>query len=1080
MRRGEGQGAEHRYLVAHRYVTAAEMPPPYPNPRAEFREGGPEGTHWFHGTDVPFKGPLKPTERDYGNSSTDDTHWNTDLGVHFTSSHDLARSFARNFAGTDSATPEHARIAHATLHMRNPADFETEHDLADHAIRTARRHGLGYGETDDPELQDVNDGHEDEVSLLKKDHWLNSHPHREQIVHHVERELKKAGHDGIVYGNSYEGSPGDKSAIAFRDTPVAIHHWEHLHEGHQGLNHARTAGKTASGYLEPLDEAQRGMYLHHPVWHQDLGSEEDATRSFQHLLRQGGHPEADDAEAFKHPNPGWHQSQLSRGDVGQLTAAVHPDRWDYGTLAHETAHALHQLQTGEKPASREHAHDDEFMEHYRTVGNMISPGAGDDLHAAYHRARYGKEAHVREAGKGKPRRDAPDVDRRAQAPSDDAARGVDAHPGGDADGPAAHLDEHPQVARDLKKLHPRLRSVYDERVDGLRDGNPHSSTHALSGALSGWQGTNLDWRHRLVHRTVGDALHVLSVGVHDAAYDQGERRTGMLRTAEIRMVPPEEFGRFSYPDYPQARTPSQLVKHFKKTSPEYYHKIRDDVQRNGFTTPVLVRYKDGGGRALKKPQVMEGHHRAAVAHDLGVHLPVGDYDNGADYDEAFSGGQRWFRDNARPNGDMPGKEGALRDGDLSLAHRPDARVARHAAPQPLPTGDDFFYRFHHKDTPFGPQHARSYGMHGDDEPQKGYSSFRSPHDLHHYLHAMDWVDEPEEVGFRDRHVIGFRGTQVGQGLDKEPLAVPRGHEPDLKIGWDEFQRRLPATPGHAQWDVGHAKRAGYTPPAERLFGRTYGLDKRLWDGERLKEPVRADILATFDAFCARHGLVGHEAWAKVVFFGSEASEWTSADLTGNDDFDLSVGVQYRIFRDRNRSFSGLSDAEIADRLTRLMHAELNDPHKRFPGGVEGTFDQTWFCNLLGWDIAEIRPYAAWDVAAQEWIVRPPSLPDWSMKDFPEGPGAAQEVKGIVEMAEGILAMPEPYRTQNGAALWEFVHSNRSDAFGPNGEGWFDMRNVVEKAIDQKGLLQPLWECHRRAQEHPESLAAPADWSNSPA
>jgi hypothetical protein len=92
---------------------------------------------------------------------------------------------------------------------------------------------------------------------------------------------------------------------------------------------------------------------------------------------------------------------------------------------------------------------------------------------------------------------------------------------------------------------------------------------------------------------------------------------------------------------------------------------------------------------------------------------------------------------------------------------------------------------------------------------------------------------------------------------------------------------------------------------------------------------------------------------------------------------------------------------------------------------------------------------------------------------------AEEIKGIVEAAEGILAMPEPYRTQNGAAFWEFVHANRSDAFGPQGEGWWDPRNVIEKALDQKGLMQKLFECHQRAAEDPASLSAPADWSNSP-
>lgn len=396
----------------------------------------------------------------------------------------------------------------------------------------------------------------------------------------------------------------------------------------------------------------------------------------------------------------------------------------------------------------------------------------------------------------------------------------------------------------------------------------------------------------------------------------------------IRMVEPEEFRRFRYPDYPQASTPEQLVRHFKATSPDYYHQIKNDVQKNGFTTPVLVRWNDPRGKPLKRPEVMEGHHRAAVAHELGIRLPVGDYDNQDDYDVSFRAGQDWWRDHERPTDDMP-------------------------------------------------------------------------------------------------------------------------HQ------------------------------ARYVPPHQRVFGPTYGLDHRLFHGDVLKPSIVADIVGRFDRFCRAHGYRNWKSWAKIVFFGSEASEWSSPQLEGNGDFDLSLGVHYARFRKANPAYRTLADQQIADLFTRQMHAELNDTQHRFPG-VDGAFDQTWFANLKGWNIAEIRPYAAYDVAAGTWIVKPPHLPGWGLDRFPQGPGLTEEIRGVIEMAEGILQMPEPYRTQNGAALWEFIHSNRSNAFGAQGEGWWDSRNLTEKSLDQKGLMQPLWECHQRALQHPESLDAPPDWSNSPA
>lgn len=742
MRRAQGQGSEHRYLVAHRYVTAARaVPPPYPNPRAEFREGGPDGTHWYHGTDVPFEGPLRAHEKDYGHASTNDTHWNTDLGVHFASSHDLARAFARNFAGTDSATPEHARIAHVSLHMRNPADFENEHALADHAIRTARKHGLHYGDTDDPELKDINDGYEDEVDLAHKDHWINSHPHREQIVHHVEDDLKKAGHDGIVYTNDYEGPAGQKSAIAFRDTPVTIHHWEHLHEGHP--RHGRTATTSIYGSASAVKPNSVRPLYHGTSYDMDAvrPADEHGNATFDGLTR------TDRAYATRDPQMARTYAEISALDTGRRGRVYEVEHHGPG-----------------KDLEQDPGYD----------ADVMSPHGFRVLREVPEHELERMDRHGRTAGKGKPRRDAPDVARRAEEAGQGGPQDVATDGGGDADRPLKGLAEHPKVAGDLKKLPKQIQAAYRARVDDLRRGNPHSSTHALSGPLKGWQSTSLNFQYRVVHRNRGDELHVLSAGNHDESYDQGARRT-----ASIRMVPPEEFGKFSYPDYPSARTPSALVKHFKKTSPEYYHKIRDDVERNGFTTPVLVRWKDGGGRALKKPQVMEGHHRAAVAHELGVHLPVGDYDDNADYDEAFRGGQDWFRQHARPNGDMPGKEGR------------------------------------------------------------------------------------------------------------------------------------------------------YTAPHERLFNRTYGLDKRLWEGDRLKKPIRADIMATFDAFCARHGLVGHERWSKIVFFGSEASMWSGPGRIGNNDFDLSIGVDYPVFRRENPRFAAMQDQEIASMLTEQMHRELNDPQHYF-------------------------------------------------------------------------------------------------------------------------------------------------------
>ena len=136
-------------------------------------------------------------------------------------------------------------------------------------------------------------------------------------------------------------------------------------------------------------------------------------------------------------------------------------------------------------------------------------------------------------------------------------------------------------------------------------------------------------------------------------------------------------------------------------------------------------------------------------------------------------------------------------------------------------------------------------------------------------------------------------------------------------------------------------------------------------------------------------------------------------------------------------------------------------------------------NKDSWDIRDIRPYAAYDVTANTWAVKPPHLPDWDISKFPEGKGLSQEIQGVIDMAKGILRMPEPYRTQQGAQFWHYIHDTRSRAFGPQGEGWYDPSNVLEKALDQAGLLQKLWALMDRARVDPATLNAPAEWSNNP-
>jgi 2'-5' RNA ligase len=127
------------------------------------------------------------------------------------------------------------------------------------------------------------------------------------------------------------------------------------------------------------------------------------------------------------------------------------------------------------------------------------------------------------AGRGKPRRSdpggqsgrggTPDQLGQGQAPADQS-RG---------DGSSTGLVTwHPGTEKDLRGLHHGIQSKVRTRAQGLADGNRHASTHPLTGALKGWEGTHVDFLHRMVHRSTPDGVEVGWVGPHD--YDKAIRR----------------------------------------------------------------------------------------------------------------------------------------------------------------------------------------------------------------------------------------------------------------------------------------------------------------------------------------------------------------------------------------------------------------------------------------------------------------------------------------------------------------------------------------------------------------------------
>jgi hypothetical protein len=280
----------------------------------------------------------------------------------------------------------------------------------------------------------------------------------------------------------------------------------------------------------------------------------------------------------------------------------------------------------------------------------------------------------------------------------------------------------------------------------------------------------------------------------------------------------------------------------------------------------------------------------------------------------------------------------------------------------------------------------------------------------------------------------------------------------------------------------HHRTAAFTPHL-RLFGPTFGLDHRLFDGDHLKPDVTAYILNTLDGFWRPLYGAGWTRWARVYFAGSEASEWTSPELEGNNDFDVLIGIEYDRARQDVPRFAGMSDQEITDLLNRQFREGLmphTDPTMiTVDGQSTGPWSNTFYVNKDSWDIRQIKPYSAYDVTNHEWAVKPPHLPDWNIAAFPEGHALLEMGQAYETLIKAIFALPEPYRTQQANALWTYLHSDRSRAFSAQGEGWFDPGNAMEKFLDQSGLWAQLWGYHHRAEQDPTTLLAPAGWSNDP-
>jgi 2'-5' RNA ligase len=341
---------------------------------------------------------------------------------------------------------------------------------------------------------------------------------------------------------------------------------------------------------------------------------------------------------------------------------------------------------------------------------------------------------------------------------------------------------------------------------------------------------------------------------------------------------------------------------------------------------------------------------------------------------------------------------------------------------------------------------------------------------HHDIwgHRVDYETHDEKetpiIPGRPVHVTG-----ISWGTEDDPAPDDDGEPQTLwQHHYDDYYGE-PAPPHHAYPHNADFEKAlkhkavveARALPTDRIFGPTYGLDHRLFTGDKLHPDVIEAVMNRLDQVLRVDSqLVGANwmSYIEVYLAGSEASEWTSPTLEGNDDFDTLLGVDYDELRGNDgrgasAEWVDKTDDEINDIFNDVLKRFYNDESWDAPFG--GVWHLTGYVNGDAYDIRRIKPYAAYDLNKDEWAVKPPHLPEWGPQSFPQGPALWKQAEAIADEIEAILELPEPYRTQQGASLYDHLHEDRHRAFGDHGEGWYDNGNVIEKYLDQLGLWAKL-------------------------
>lgn len=276
------------------------------------------------------------------------------------------------------------------------------------------------------------------------------------------------------------------------------------------------------------------------------------------------------------------------------------------------------------------------------------------------------------------------------------------------------------------------------------------------------------------------------------------------------------------------------------------------------------------------------------------------------------------------------------------------------------------------------------------------------------------------------------------------------------------------------------------------------LDPHLFDGEHLRDEVRQHLLVVLqDGLMKFLDLHGVNEWLEAWITGSGITYQWDGDRGAIGDLDVLFGVDMRRFVHHNPDYQGITEADLANYTDMVLRQKLwpLTAHTQFNGRA---YEATFYWNPgTGTDIRRIKPYAAYDLKRNVWVVRPPQIADdphaafpaeWYQAARPDVDAAdalvsrhrsATQAMGSTSPSEQVNGLAAKRQVEREArALFDSIHLGRHAAFGEQGHGYGDYANFRWQHAKQQGVVEGLSPILDTQQLTDDMTGAPLDAANT--